>query len=64
MKNLPSKKLKRIKIDKKKLLKEPLKILKKMDLNNFKKIRSFSLNKTFDNFKEKFKQAEINRIKL
>ena len=42
-----------------KVIKKPLKILQKINLNKFKKITSFSLNKTFNNFKEKIKQAEI-----
>ena len=46
-----------------KVIKKPLKILKKINLDKFKKITSFSLNKTFINFKEKIKQAEIENIK-
>ena len=64
MKNRIVKKLKRVKEDKKEILKEPLKVLKKIDLNKFKKITSFSLNKTFDNFKERIKKAEIEREKI
>mgnify|MGYP001399740337 CR=1 FL=1 len=47
-----------------KVIKKPLKILKKINLDKFKKITSFSLNKTFINFKEKIKQAEMKNIKL
>ena len=63
MKNSSVNKLKKIKLNKREILKKPLKVLKKINLNSFKKITSFSLNKTFDDFKEKIKQVEIDRIK-
>ena len=44
-------------------LKKPIKVIKKIRLHKLKNITSFSLNKTFDNFKEKIKQAEIEKIK-
>ena len=46
---------KKLKFDKEKIVQEPLKIIKK--------ISSFSLNETFDNFKDKIKKAEIERAK-
>ena len=63
MKNSSVIKLKKIKIDKKKILEKPLKVFKKINFSKFKKITSFSLNKTLDNFKEKIKQAQIDNIK-
>jgi len=51
-------------LPKEKEVNKPLKFLKKIDINKFKKITSFSLNKTFDNFKQKIKQAAIKKIKF
>ena len=66
MKNQLKKELKKININfnSQKLIKAPLKALKKIDINKFKKFTSFSLNKTFTSFKEKIKKAEIDNIKL
>ena len=61
MKNSSLNKLK--KINKKEILEKPLKVFKKINFNKFKKITTFSLNKTIDNFKEKIKQAKIDNIK-
>ena len=63
MKNILGAKLKKINLDKKKLFKEPIKVIKKIKIHKLKNITSFSLNKTFDNFKERIKQAEIERIR-
>ena len=63
MKNSSVIKLKKIKINKKKILEKPLKVFKKINFSKFKKITSFSLNKTLGNFKEKIKQAQIDHIK-
>ena len=52
MKNQLEKKLKKINIDSKSLLKSSLKILKKINLNKFKKIKSFSLTEKFKDFKK------------
>ena len=43
MKNQLKKKLKKINIDSKSLFKSPLKILKKINLDKLKKIKSFSI---------------------
>ena len=51
-----------MKLSKKIILEKPLKVFKKIDFNKFKRITSFSLNKTLDNFKKKIKQAEIDNI--
>ena len=66
MKNQLKKELKKINInfDNKNLIKKPLKILKKINFDKFKKITSFSLNKTIKKFKETRKKEEINKIKL
>ena len=66
MRNKITKSLKKININlsSQNLIQAPLKSIKKIDINKFKKITSFSLNKTFNNFKEKIKQAEKERIKL
>ena len=52
-----------VKLNKVQILKKPIKILEKISFIKFKKITSFSLNKTLQNFKEKIKKAEIDRIK-
>ena len=64
MKNQLEKKLKKINTDSKSLLKGSLKILKKINLNKFKKIKLFSLTEKFKDFKKNIKQKELNRIKL
>ena len=46
MKNPLKKKLKKINTDSKSLVKSSLKILKKINLDKFKKIKSFSLTET------------------
>ena len=51
-----------MKLGKKIILEKPLKVFKKINFSKFKRITSFSLNKTLDNFKEKIKQAEIDNI--
>ena len=66
MKNQLKKELKKINVNlnKQNLIKEPLKILKNINLDRFKKITSFSLNKTIEKFKESRRREEINRIKI
>ena len=64
MKNTLGNKINKIKLNQAKIIKKPLKILKKINLDKFQKIKSFSLNETFNNFKKKIKKAEIDRIKL
>ena len=64
MKNILNTKNKIISLNKKTFIKKPIKAIKKIKLPNLKKITSFSLNKTFDNFKKKLKQAEIEREKI
>jgi len=45
MKNQLKKEPKKINIDSQSIFKNPLKILKKINLDKFKKIKSFSINK-------------------
>ena len=64
MKNHLKKKLKKINKNSvgQKIIKEPLKLFKKIDLKNFGKVTTISLTKTYENFKKKQKLKEINRI--
>ena len=64
MKNSLITKIKKLNLNKEKLIEKPIKVFKKIKLNKLKNITSFSLNKTFDKFKEKIKQAEIERSKI
>ena len=57
MKNQLKKQLKKINIDSQSLFKSPLKILKRINLDKFKKIKSFSLT-------EKYKDFKKNQIKI
>ena len=63
MKNQLKIKLKKLNIDSKSLFKSPIKILKKINLDKFKKIKSFSLAKKYKDFKKNIKQKELDRIK-
>ena len=67
MKNLLKKELKSINLNfnSKKIIKQPLKILKKINLKKFGKVTTKSLSsltKTYENFKKKQKIKEINKI--
>ena len=53
-----------LKLVQEQIINKPLKVLKKLDINSFKKLTSFSLNRTFDKFKQKIKEAEEDKIKL
>ena len=63
MKNKLAAKIKSLKINKEKFLKKPIKVIKKIKIHKLKNITNFSLNKTFENFREKIKQAEVERAK-
>ena len=63
MKNQLKKELKKINIDSQSLFKNPLKILKKINLDKFKKIKSFSLTEKYKDFKKNIKQKELEKIK-
>ena len=66
MKNIISKKIDKINLNllQKHIIEKPLKVLKKLNIVKIKKITSFSLNKSFDNFKQKIKQAELKKIEI
>ena len=64
MKNILGAKIKSLNLNKEKFLKKPIKAIKKIKIHKLKNITNFSLNKTFENFKEKIKQAEIERAKI
>ena len=64
MKNILSAKIKSLNLNKEKFLKKPIKAIKKIRIHKLKSITNFSLNKTFENFKEKIKQAEKTRTKI
>ena len=66
MKNQLHKKIKKIKINLRgpKIIKQPLKLLKKINLKKFGKITTTSLAKTYKNFKKNKKLNEINKINL
>ena len=53
MKNILSIRINKLNLDKKKFIKKKIKIIKKIKIHKLKQIASFSLNKTFNNFKEK-----------
>ena len=55
---------KKISLSKKKLIEKPLKILKKINIEKLTKFTSSSLIDKYNNFKERAKQKELNRIKL
>jgi len=63
MKNQIKKKLEKINknLNGQKIIKEPIKLLKKIDLKSFGKAATISLTKTYKNFKKKQKIKEINR---
>ena len=63
MKNNLAAKIKSLKINKEKFLKKPIKVIKKIRIHKLKNFTNFSLNKTFENFREKIKQAEVERAK-
>ena len=55
---------KKINLSKKKLIEQPLEILKKINIEKLTKITSLSLAERYKNFKEKIKQKEKNKIEL
>ncbi|MDA9662607.1 hypothetical protein N9T41_02615, partial [Candidatus Pelagibacter sp.] len=59
MKNQLKKELKKMNIDSKSLFKSPLKILKKINLDKLKKIKSFSITEKYKDFKKNNKQKEL-----
>ena len=63
MKNAIDEKIKILKKSNSKILKEPIAAIKKLNFQKLSIIKSFSINKTFTNFKEKLRKAELERIK-
>ena len=55
---------KKINLSRKKLIEQPLKILKKINIEKLTKFTSSSLAEKYKNFKERAKQKELHRIKL
>lgn len=66
MKKKLRKELKKIKLNfnSEKIIKEPLKILKKIDLKKFQKKTKNSLSKIFENFKKNQKLKKKNKIDI
>ncbi len=66
MKKKLRKELKKIKLNfnSEKIIKEPLKILKKIDLKKFQKKTKNSLSKAFENFKRNQKLKKKNKIDI
>jgi len=55
---------KKINSSRKKLIEQPLKILKKINIGKLTKFTSSSLAEKYKNFKERSKQKELHRTKL
>ena len=55
---------KKINLSRKKLIDQPLKILKKINIEKLTKFTSSSLIEKYNEFKERAKQKELRRIKL
>ena len=55
---------KRFQLGRKKLIDNPLKIFKKINIEKFSKITSLSLKEKYLHFKERSKQRELARVKL
>ena len=54
----------KINLSAKKLIKQPFKILKKINIESLAKITSLSLKEKFKDFKDKMKQKEKDKIEL
>ena len=55
---------KKINLSRKKLIEQPLSIFKKINIENLTKITSLSLKEKYNDFKEKRKQKEKDKIEL
>ena len=65
MKNVLRKKItKNLNLGKKNIIEQPLKILKKINIEKLTKITALAVTDSFKNFRAKVKQKEIQRIKL
>ena len=63
MKKKINNKVKTIKKGNNQILKDPINAIKKLNFQKLNVVKSFSINKTFVNFKEKLRKAELERIK-
>ena len=64
MKNILGEKIKSLNLNKEKFLKKPIKVIKKIKIHKLKNITNFSLNKTVEIFKERIKQAEVEKVRI
>jgi len=65
VKNVPKNTIKKkINLSRKKLIYQPLKILKKINIEKLIKFTSSSLIEKYNKFKERAKQKELHRVKL
>ena len=62
--NLQKKIIKKLYLSKKNIIEQPLKILKKINIENLTKITTLAVTDTFKNFKIKIKQQEQKRIRF
>ena len=62
--NLQKKIIKNLNLRKKSIIKQPLKVLKKINIERLTQITALALTDTFKNFKIKIKQKEQDRIQL
>ena len=62
--NLQKKIIKNLNLSKKNIIEQPLKALKKINIEKLTKITALAVTDTFKNFKTKIKQKELDRIKL
>ena len=62
--NLKKKLIKNLNLRKKSIIEQPLKVLKKINIERLTKITALAVTDTFKNFKIKIKQKEQDRIQL
>ena len=62
--NLQKKIIKNLNLRKKSIIEQPLKVLKKINIERLTKITALAVTDTFKNFKIKIKQKEQDRIQL
>jgi hypothetical protein len=60
--NIEKKIKKKLDLSKKIIIQQPLNVLKRINLNKFKKITSFSLSEKIEKFKENRKKLKENKI--
>ena len=62
--NLQKKIIKNLNLSKKNIIEQPLRALKRINIEKLTKITALAVVDTFKNFKVKIKQKELNKIKL